>query len=76
MGDRPETKFTSELGLKVMFINKGEEWRPEEESNLKLYTGKQPQGKQYDTGGHLMPTFKKNSKAKSRLINKEVIGVA
>lgn len=30
--DRPEMKLTSELRLKVIFINKEEEWRPEEES--------------------------------------------
>lgn len=48
----------------------------QKKSQFKIIHRKQPQGKQYDTGGHLMPTFKKNSKAKSRLINQEVTGVA
>lgn len=59
LGDRPEMKFTSGLGIKGYTHSTKERNGDQKKSQFKIIHRKQPQGKQYDTGGHLMPTFKK-----------------
>lgn len=75
LGDRPEMKFTSGLGLKVILIQQ-RRGGDQKKSQFKIIHRKQPQGKQYDTGTPNANVPRKTQRQSPGLINQEVTGVA